>query len=1577
MKISKHKRLSLFLSIVLVFELLCTSFVQRVNATELRPEDELINIALGKGVTASSFWDTASSKGYPEYVVDGAIGNGHRWISKYTKGVDKPEWVTIDLGEVYLIDEIHINFEAAYALKYDILGSIDNENFTEIKKVDDGKSGITVHSDMGRPQVRYLKFDLKKQANLNYGYSIHEIEVYDYSVVKKVPISAEKMASFIQDQKPLISEDGKKIILPEQDNEDFEITLFGSDNKQVIAMDGSIIQPLHDMKVNLLYKIANKNDINDVATTTKDVSIVIPGKFNISLEDNLKPNVLPGLREWKGETGNYNFNSNSRIIVNDDELIETAKTIKEYFKDMLGKEVSIDSGEAHAGDIKLEVGSSIQEVGKEGYYLNVNDFITITSPTMTGSLYGGISIIQILYQNQSNLLIPKGIARDYPKYEVRAGMIDIGRVFIPLEYLEEMTVYMAWFKLNEVQVHLNDYWSASNYSAFRLQSEVYPEIVAEDGYYTKDEYRDYQKKMVKYGIDVVSEIDTPYHAESFRAIPGVKMLKKGAIDIRDEYSYTVIENLFDEYLDGEDPVIISDKFHIGTDEYDQNYSEDMRKWTDHFIKYINGKGKETRIWGSLGGGTADNGFEGETPVSTDATMNIWAPYWSDVKEMYNLGYDIINTAGGWLYIVPAGAAGYPDRLDIKYLYDNFEVNNYSPDRFKGKGDAIMPIAHPQTKGAEWAIWNDNTSFNIGFSEVDIFDRAKDAIAIVSEKTWYGEPEVGQNSDQFEQRVDSLINRAGNSNPSRYVESKDKLVASYDAANLNGDRLIDSSENGYDAIIYGTNTENEKLIFDKNSYMKLPMNSIGYPYTVRMKLEFMSYDENSVLFAGKDGTLYANIDGSGKVGYERLHGRFIFDYEIPLNEEIDMLFVGDDKNLNLYINGILTSTGKLITDPLNNREQQSSTFVLPLERILEKSNVILSEFEVYNYAMSRDEIAEKYSVSGYSENIAKSKAITASSSATNLSPELAIDGDSTTRWGSNYKNGVEKPEWILLDLEDEYTISEIRISWESAYASGYKIQGSLDGVNYFDIKTITNGQGNLDIHKDFGTKDVRYIKFDLNTQGRADKKYGFSIWEIQVYENTSGEAIRVAENAINEMKQYTRGYEKGNLPVELYDEWMKIFENYIKIADESTLSEAKKVAIVSDIVNRMNAIQDYVLKEASVDKTDLKEVYEIALNLNLNNYTDESIKILNQSISDAKNVLDNPASNQEIINNTLLKLNKSIDNLELITDKQVLSQIISEAKQLNEKDYKPSSWTTFIEVKEIVNAVLENDSVSQDDIDKAVSALKEAMLNLSYKADITNLNKTLKIAAELEKSNYTEATWASFEKKYKLALEFVANPEADQVDVDSANEALQVAIQNLESVDSNELDFTDLDILINKAKKINENDYTVKSFDLFKQILRKVESEKIEVETQEAIKVLINRLEAAFNLLILKDNALIDIPFKGLPDVIRVGDTFTLVPEYYDNGGYEGWEFDKTFFSVSFNSTVIFTALKEGTTTISYTDKLGRIQMVTVKIQANDIVDADNETPNLPVTGDESYMLYGAILLILYGFVIRRKRVKSV
>ena len=333
------------LVINMIFSFIFQSTIIANDGVDEVENEKLINIAMNEKAiaTASSEWndDKSASK-----VRDGIVSKDSRWVSKYENGVEKPEWVKIDLGDVYSIDEVRINFEAAYASEYTISSSLDDESYDVIKTVTDGKVGENIQADLESKKARYVKLDLTKQGreDKKYGFSIYEIEVYDYSKTEEIPMTAEMWAQQLESIPPIISADGSKIELPKIDSDIYEVSLFGSDNQQVVAMDGRIIQPLQDMKVNLLYKIQNKKDSTDFATTSKDVSIVIPGKYKMSENDNLRPQVIPGIREWKGYTGNFTLLDDSKIIVTDESLTETATTIQSYFKEMLGINIAIGNG---------------------------------------------------------------------------------------------------------------------------------------------------------------------------------------------------------------------------------------------------------------------------------------------------------------------------------------------------------------------------------------------------------------------------------------------------------------------------------------------------------------------------------------------------------------------------------------------------------------------------------------------------------------------------------------------------------------------------------------------------------------------------------------------------------------------------------------------------------------------------------------------------------------------------------------------------------------------------------------------------------------------------------------------------------------------------------------------------------------------------------------------------------------------------------------------------------------------------------------------------------------------------------
>ena len=1210
------------------------------------------NLALDTQATASSTFPNKSWT--PDKAIDGdTSGTDSRWSSKRATGTTnngsddkgtKEQWLMVDLGTITPINQINIYWESAYAEEYRVETSVDKINFTTAQVCKNGSQGIQTYRDLNIKGARYVRIYCLKPYKANWGYSIFEVEIYAKNRIE----NSKDVLDFIGEQAPTISNNGR-INFPEVPD-GYEISLYGSDNQQVISLDGTVIKPLVDMDVNILYKVKNSKTANDVATSNTDIKIHVPGKYDKKSSDNTKPNVLPGLREWKGFSGVYTRTLNSRIIVSDTSLNGAAQVIKTYFDQMLKINIPIVFGnEPHTGDIYLLKDGDINKLGNEGYMFSISDYVTITSPTVTGMTYGGASVTQILYQDVGKDNIPKGIARDYPKYKVRAAMLDVGRMYIPLDYLKEMTVYMSWFKMNEIHVHINDYWSGSGYSAFRLESDTYPQIVAKDGYYTKKDYRQYQKDMKKYGVDVITEIDTPYHAECFRNIPGVQMLagKKGYLDITTDSARVaneaVIEKLFDEYLDGSDPVIQSKNFHIGTDEYDKKYSEQMREWTDHFINYVNDKGYSTRLWASLG----KNGFNGTTPVSNNATMNLWAPYWADVREIYEDGYNVINTYGGWLYIVPGGNAGYPDRLDLKNLYNNFEVNNFKSGR-NPSGETIMPVAEPQTQGAEFCVWNDMTSYKTGFSWFDIFSRFKDGVMLVSEKTWFGDKQADQTYDQFEARITTLGNKVPNANPERYVDSESKKVACYSFTQDGRDL----SENGYQAKLVNSTIQNGMVTKQKDGYISLPFKSIGYPYTVKIKINLSDINNETTLFTGADGVMYANIDNSGKIGFKRNGYRFCFNYKIPENESVVLTFVGNNTETTLYVNGINKGTAHTMVPTIGNMQQKSSTFIMPFEKILYKAKGSLDDLEIFNYAMNSNEVKNLLNIASR-DNLAVNKNVTVSGLEVDdgrFTADKAVDGEVSSDSRVSFSKNSDI-QWMMVDLGKNYTISEFLINYETQ-APQYKLQVSSDGNSFADVYTFTNDTFNISPPsgvqkisiKPIEARYIKYIQLKRFKNASNGKYYSGSIYEFEVYEPFRVELARYTQDALNELHQYTSGVHNGDIEANFYKRFEVDLNFYSAFAsNDNKLTESDFLNYKQNILDKEQELSEKIL----VVKQDAIDAYNYAKSLNSTDYTSTSYRKFKKYLSEIS--LENLTTVDQV-NEVIQKINNAISLLSKEEDK---------------------------------------------------------------------------------------------------------------------------------------------------------------------------------------------------------------------------------------------------------------------------------------------------------------------------------------
>ncbi|MBR6648945.1 MAG: family 20 glycosylhydrolase, partial [Bacteroidaceae bacterium] len=364
-------------------------------------------------------------------------------------------------------------------------------------------------------------------------------------------------------------------------------------------------------------------------------------------QKNEKPFVIPELREWKGGVGTFAITAETRIVYpkNNTELAAVATQFAADYKKMFGTELQVAEGSAKKGDIALTIKKD-KKLGTEGYTVKIGNKVEISAPTTTGVFWATRTILQMAEQSAEHTLA-QGTIRDWPDYAMRGFMLDCGRKYIPIEFLREYVEFMAYYKMNTFQIHLNDNgfkqffghdWSKTQ-SAFRLESEYFPGLTARDGHYTKKEFIDLQKLAEGLFVEIIPEIDVPAHSLAFTKYrPEIGSAEYGVdhLDLFKKETYQFVDSLFDEYLKGDEPVFRGKRVHVGTDEYsnrDKAVVEQFRHFTNHCLTLVEGYGKQAMAWGAL------THAKGDTPVKVDnILLSMWYNGYADPTEMINQGY---------------------------------------------------------------------------------------------------------------------------------------------------------------------------------------------------------------------------------------------------------------------------------------------------------------------------------------------------------------------------------------------------------------------------------------------------------------------------------------------------------------------------------------------------------------------------------------------------------------------------------------------------------------------------------------------------------------------------------------------------------------------------------------------------------------------------------------------------------------------------------------------------------------------------------------------------------------------------
>lgn len=460
-----------------------------------------------------------------------------------------------------------------------------------------------------------------------------------------------------------------------------------------------------------------------------------------AVRGNPAPRVVPTLRQWQGGKGLWTLRADARVLVDPDHaaaLLPVAARLAEDIQSLVGVKVALSTGDRPgAQDIVVRMapcGDVASAIGQEGYTLDIGAHVTVCANTEAGAFYAGRTLLQMLVlqgtADHGNHGLPRGRAVDFPRYRERSVMMDVGRKFADVTFLQNYLRFMGWYKLNTLHLHLNDQVLSDDRKSwlsrsFRLKSgnPAFAKLVPADGrYYTRKDWDALEQTAAANGVTIVPEIDSPGHAGAFvLARPELAYAADqpagGTLDPSNPQALAYVESVFTEFL----PWFRSRVIHIGGDEVNVNGGKvSLTAQIDYLNKlgrFLQQRGKQVELWGSAD--MADG-------LDKSFVIQRWINWGDEAKINWrDRGFTWVESFGDW-YVVPFGPAYFnPGGLHGDALYDGWEK------RMPANMDAARgPV------GGQIAVWNDKGTLDYNYATT-VHSLLKDAIPAAGQLFWRG------------------------------------------------------------------------------------------------------------------------------------------------------------------------------------------------------------------------------------------------------------------------------------------------------------------------------------------------------------------------------------------------------------------------------------------------------------------------------------------------------------------------------------------------------------------------------------------------------------------------------------------------------------------------------------------------------------------------------------------------------------------------------------------------------------------------------------------------------------------------
>ncbi|MEO6284483.1 MAG: beta-N-acetylhexosaminidase [Dyadobacter sp.] len=494
-----------------------------------------------------------------------------------------------------------------------------------------------------------------------------------------------------------------------------------------------------------------------------------------------QPNIIPKPSQILLAKGEWTMKAKTKIGAPEDaKWSQVASMLASQLSKATGMDIKTAKGK---GDITLAI-SSDASLGEEGYrLLSTPKGVTIQAQTAKGAFYGVQTLLQMLPAEAFSPVavpgvkwtVPLATIKDVPRYAYRGLMLDVGRHFMPIEFVKKYIDLIALHKQNQFHWHLTED------QGWRIEIKKYPELTTigskrsetmkghysdqkydgtpYEGFYTQEQIKEVLKYAEDRFVNVIPEIELPGHAlAALAAYPqlgnnpdkiyqvGTKWGVYDDVFMPREETLQFLESVLSEVIE----LFPSKYIHIGGDECpktqwkESRFAQDLIKKEnlkdEHGLqsyvikridKFITSKGRRMIGWDEI--------LEGG--LSPNATVMSWRGTEGGIAAAKE-GHDVIMTPNNFVYLDHYQADAKTQPIAIGGFTDLAESYSYDPTPKELSAEEAKHIL-----GVQGNVWTEYMK-TPAYVEYMVWPRA---IAL-SEVGWT--PKESKNFEDFSKRLET-------------------------------------------------------------------------------------------------------------------------------------------------------------------------------------------------------------------------------------------------------------------------------------------------------------------------------------------------------------------------------------------------------------------------------------------------------------------------------------------------------------------------------------------------------------------------------------------------------------------------------------------------------------------------------------------------------------------------------------------------------------------------------------------------------------------------------------------------------